>query len=108
MRIDEPYLPGAALVLSDDSPGERRADVPHIPLENELEGLTIEVGREGLSQSLLDLSRQQRNLLLLRPLFQLELNKFRIGDGDQALFTGIDTHYLALSALDFMMVATPK
>lgn len=58
---------------------------------------------------LLDLTKQQRNLLLLRPLFQLELNKLRIGveaNGDQGLFSGIDTHYLALSLLDFMMEGT--
>lgn len=59
--------------------------------------------------SLLDLSRQLRNLLLLRPLFQLELNKTRIGEdgaSDDGLFQGVDTFYLALSALDFMMEAT--
>lgn len=58
---------------------------------------------------LLDLGKQQRNLLLLRPLFQLELNKLRVGSenaGDQGLFTGIDTHYLVLAALDFMMEGT--
>lgn len=57
----------------------------------------------------LDLSRQLRNLLLLRPLFQLELNKFRIGDEgtpDAGLFQGVDTSYLALSALDLMMEST--
>lgn len=61
------------------------------------------------SSGLLDLSRQQRNLLLLRPLFQLELNKQRIGDdapGDKSLFYGLDTHYLALCALDQMMEGT--
>ncbi|MES2069858.1 MAG: hypothetical protein V4488_05885 [Pseudomonadota bacterium] len=57
------------------------------------------------ASGLLDLSRQQRNLLLLRPLFQLELNKLRVGD-EPGLFQGIDTHYLALSALDQMMEAT--
>jgi hypothetical protein len=58
---------------------------------------------------LLDLSRQQRNLLLLRPLFQLELNKQRIGDestADKGLFQGLDTSYMALSALDRMMEGT--
>lgn len=58
------------------------------------------------SSGLLDLSRQQRNLLLLRPLFVLELNKQRIGDEDSAPFQGIDTHYLVLSALDRMMEGT--
>jgi hypothetical protein len=63
----------------------------------------------GAVAGLLDLSRQQRNLLLLRPLFQLELNKQRIGDdstADKGLFQGLDTHYMALSALDHMMEAT--
>lgn len=57
------------------------------------------------ASGLLDLSRQQRNLLLLRPLFQLELNKQRVGD-DGTLFQGVDTHYLVLSALDRMMEGT--
>ncbi|AXW60598.1 hypothetical protein CJO94_00055 [Ralstonia solanacearum] len=57
------------------------------------------------SSGLLDLSRQQRNLLLLRPLFQLELNKQRIGE-DGNLFESVDTHYLLLSALDRMMEGT--
>lgn len=66
-------------------------------------------GRNDDAPSLLDLSKQQRNLLLLRPLFQLELNKLRVGSettADQGLFAGIDTHYLVLSALDFMMEGT--
>lgn len=57
------------------------------------------------ASGLLDLSRQQRNLLLLRPLFALELNKQRVGE-ENKLFQGIDTHYLVLSALDQMMEAT--
>lgn len=67
------------------------------------------LGNNDSLSALLDLSKQQRNLLLLRPLFQLELNKLRIGSdttGDQGLFAGIDTHYLVLSALDFMMEGT--
>lgn len=59
--------------------------------------------------TLLDLSRQLRNLLLLRPLFQLERNKLHIGDEgapDAGLFQEIDTAYLALSALDLMMEST--
>lgn len=62
-----------------------------------------------LGSQWLDLGRQQRNLLLFRPLFHLELNKLRIGDessGDKGLFQGVDTHYLVLSALDFMMEGT--
>lgn len=64
---------------------------------------------EPQNSGLLDLSRQLRNLLLLRPLFQLELNKFRIGDEgtpDAGLFQGVDTSYLALSVLDLMMEST--
>lgn len=66
-------------------------------------------GHFASGSGLLDLSRQQRNLLLLRPLFHLELNKQRVGDdltGEKPLFHGIDTHYLALSALDVMMEGT--
>ena len=58
---------------------------------------------------LLDLTKQQRNLLLLRPLFQLELNKHSIGAepaGDAPLFKDLDTHYLVLTALDQMMEGT--
>lgn len=58
---------------------------------------------------LLDLSRQLRNLVLLRPLFQFEFNKGRLGSdsgSDSALFLGLDTSYLCLAALDFMMEAT--
>jgi len=64
---------------------------------------------DGGATDLLDLSRQQRNLLLLRPIFQLERYKTMLGDegsADRTLFHGIDTHYLALSALDLMMEAT--
>lgn len=58
---------------------------------------------------LLDLTKQQRNLLLLRPLFQLELNKNSIGTetaGITSLFKDLDTHYLVLTALDQMMEGT--
>jgi hypothetical protein len=58
---------------------------------------------------LIDLTTQQRNLLLMRPLFQLELQKNRFsneeGDGE-GLFEGIDTHYLSLCALTYMMEGT--
>ena len=68
------------------------------------------IGSEQVSAStLLDLSKQQRNLILLRPLFQLELNKRAVGKdvaSENALFEGVDTHYLVLSALDFMMEGT--
>jgi hypothetical protein len=50
----------------------------------------------------LDLARQQRNLLLLRPLFELAL-KTRRGDASEPLFSGLDTNYLALALLDFIM-----
>src|SRR5687767_3413944 len=63
-------------------------------------------GTDFFASLLLDLTRQQRNLLLLRPLFQLELSKNRFGDeegADSSLFEGIDTHYLVLMALDYMM-----
>jgi len=58
---------------------------------------------------LLDLTKQQRNLLLLRPLFQLELNKHSMGTevaGGVPLFKDLDTHYLVLTALDQMMEGT--
>lgn len=44
------------------------------------------------SEILLDLSRQQRNLLLFRPLVQLELSKNMFGDGAEGskLFDGIE------------------
>ena len=61
------------------------------------------------SAGLLDLSRQQRNILLFRPVFQLERSKSLLGDdagAESMLFDGIDTHYLVLSALDLMMEAT--
>ncbi len=64
---------------------------------------------EGTSDLLLDLSRQQRNLLLLRPLFQLDLSKNRFEgalEGESGLFDGIDTHYLVLATLDYMMEGT--
>lgn len=50
----------------------------------------------------IDLERQQRNLLLLRPLFELAL-KTRRGDASEPLFSGLDTNYLALATLDFIM-----
>lgn len=61
------------------------------------------------AELLLDLSRQQRNLLLFRPLIQLELfkNTFRDpGQEESNLFDGVDTHYLVLATLDFMMEGT--
>lgn len=59
--------------------------------------------------ALLDLTPQQRNLLLMRPLFQLELTKNKFSDSTadgRGLFEGVDTHYLALAALTYMMEGT--
>ena len=59
--------------------------------------------------ALLDLSAQQRNLLLMRPIFQLELTKNKFPDGvieGRSLFEGVDTHYLCLAALTHMMEGT--
>jgi hypothetical protein len=57
-----------------------------------------------LYNSLIDLAPQQRNLLLMRPLFQLEFTKKSFPDGSGgALLDGIDTHYLSLAALTYMM-----
>lgn len=63
---------------------------------------------EASGKILLDLSRQQRNLLLFRPLIQLELSKNLFTDGAEGnrLFDAIDTHYLVLAILDFMMEGT--
>jgi hypothetical protein len=58
---------------------------------------------------LLDLTPQQRNLLLMRPLFQLELTKNKYSDSSsegRGLFDGVDTHYLSLAALTHMMEGT--
>jgi len=79
-------------------------------MTEEASGLALTASLTASSSStLLDLSRQQRNLLLLRPVFQLERYKMMLGDeggADRTLFQGVDTHYLALSALDLMMEAT--
>lgn len=94
--------------LNDEHSAQSEGFQEQLPLAGEKVGEPVVV-LEPFTSGLLDLSRQQRNLLLLRPLFFLELNKQRIGsdtNGDQGLFDGIDTHYLALSVLDFMMEAT--
>jgi hypothetical protein len=49
-----------------------------------------------------DRSRQLKNLLLVRPLFELALRMRRTEEGDR-LFSGIDTNYLSVSLLDFVM-----
>lgn len=61
------------------------------------------------ADALLDLTPQQRNLLLMRPIFQLELTKNKFSDGTaegRSLFDGVDTHYLSLAALTHMMEGT--
>jgi hypothetical protein len=79
-------------------------------MTDEAPGISLSVSfMASASSSLLDLSRQQRNLLLLRPVFQLERYKMMLGDeggAERTLFQGVDTHYLALTALDLMMEAT--
>ncbi|MCM2310353.1 MAG: hypothetical protein NDI84_03025 [Steroidobacteraceae bacterium] len=50
----------------------------------------------------LDLTRQLRNLLLLRPLFEFALKIRRTEEGD-GLYEGLDAQYLALALLDFIM-----
>lgn len=58
-------------------------------------------------EDLIDLTPQQRNLLLMRPLFQLELTKNKFSDGSGGnLLESIDTHYLSLAALAYMMEGT--
>lgn len=60
-----------------------------------------------LAEGLVDLTPQQRNLLLMRPLFQLELTKNKFSDASgAALLEGLDTHYLSLAALAYMMEGT--
>lgn len=57
-----------------------------------------------LVEELIDLAPQQRNLLLMRPLFQLELTKNKFSDGSGGtLLDDLDTHYLSLAALAYMM-----
>lgn len=75
----------------------------------ELPNLEDAISVRDSAVELLDLTKQQRNLLLLRPLFQLELNKNSIGTetaGAMPLFKDLDTHYLVLTALDQMMEGT--
>ncbi len=60
-----------------------------------------------LAEGLIDLAPQQRNLLLMRPLFQLELTKNSFSDGNGgSLLDSLDTHYLSLAALAYMMEGT--
>lgn len=61
-----------------------------------------------LASDLLNLTSQQRNLLLLRPLFTLEATKHvhLSPETKEPLMAGLDTNYLALFALDSMMEGT--
>lgn len=51
------------------------------------------------AEILLDLAPQQRNLLLMRPLFDLEHSKGSVTNlsGNAGMMASIDTHYLALN-----------
>lgn len=59
------------------------------------------------SVQLLDLTRQQRNLLLMRPVFDLENRKLQYESpvNEHRLFDNIDTSYLVLCLLDYLMEA---
>lgn len=50
---------------------------------------------------LLDLARQQRNLLLLRPLYEVALGIRH--EESKRIFDGLDTNYLCLCLIDFIM-----
>lgn len=94
------------------------ADAPNIDEDLETPGEDRDNSRESNRQKpgvptektaasdiLFDLSAQQRNLLLLSPLFELHQNKSHVANSDGAagFMTNIDTHYLSLSLLDFLM-----
>ncbi|VVN44039.1 MULTISPECIES: hypothetical protein [Pseudomonas] len=53
---------------------------------------------------LVDLTAHQRNLLLLRPILRLDINKsMHRGDDDSKVLEGLDTNYLCLASLFYMM-----
>lgn len=53
---------------------------------------------------LIDLSSQQRNLLLMRPIFAVDFNKgFYKTQSGGSLFENLDTFYLSLMLLDYLM-----
>lgn len=53
---------------------------------------------------LVDLTAHQRNLLLLRPILRLDINKsMHRGDDDSKILEGLDTNYLCLASLFYMM-----
>ena len=63
--------------------------------------------RSATSGALVDMTVQQRNLLLMKPLFQFELNRRSyVGPDGTILFDTLDTHYLCLVALTHMMEGT--
>lgn len=62
-----------------------------------------------ITPGLIDLTSQQRNLLLMRPLFQLEFTKHAFSGAASELrgvLASLDTHYLCLAALCYMMEGT--
>ena len=63
--------------------------------------VSTEVTDTAVSATLLQLNRQQCNLLLLRPLYELAL-RIRQDDGKR-LFEGLDTNYLSLLLIDFLV-----
>ncbi len=71
-------------------------------------GAAEDVIRKSLGHpKLLELSRQQRNLLLMRPVFELEARKltYEAPASKRRLFESIDASYLVLSLLDDLMEA---
>lgn len=87
-------------------------------MEAQTESLSILLYETGASEAmsaksldtvqLLDLGRQQRNLLLMRPVFDLEARKHLYSspvDDERRLFDHIDTSYLVLCLLDYLMEA---
>lgn len=65
-------------------------------------GASDSEARDGAASLGLDLSKQQRNLLLMQPLFQLAL-RLRHSDASGEVWEGLDTHYLSLSTLLHIM-----
>lgn len=50
-----------------------------------------------------NLSRQQKNMLLMRPLYEIALTARPTDDAGEQLFAGLDTNLLCLSLLDYVM-----
>lgn len=58
--------------------------------------------------AVLDLSHQQRNLLLLSPLFQLSANRFRLGgELRNPVLDVADTNYMCLRLFDYLIEGAP-